>query len=72
MGTIKLELDIPNFDRELKIEITVHKDGEVVYSASPSSKTVKEEVVSESTVEKKSDTKSKKSSGGNMMGLDNI
>jgi len=30
---MKIEFDIPEFKRELKIEITLRKDGEVIYSA---------------------------------------
>lgn len=36
MGLIKLELDIPEFKKELNINITIKSDGEVVYSTSPS------------------------------------
>lgn len=45
MGTIKLEFDIPEFEKELKIEIILSKDGEVVYNttSSPSTGTNKEE-----------------------------
>ena len=32
MGNIKLEFDLPEFDRELSISLTIRKDGEVVYS----------------------------------------
>ena len=69
MGTIKLEFDLPNFDKELKIEITVLKDGEVVYTASPTPKKEEEEEkpVLDNIVEKKS---SKKPPGGNFMGID--
>lgn len=35
MGTVKVELDIPEFKKELKIEITIKKDGEVVCTTSP-------------------------------------
>lgn len=67
MGTIKLEFDLPNFDKELKIEITVLKDGEVVYTASPTLKKEEEKPVLDNIVEKKS---SKKPPGGNFMGID--
>lgn len=70
MGTIKLEFDLPNFDKELKIEITVLKDGEVVYTASPTPKKEEEKPVLDNIVEKKSSTKSKKSPGGNLMGIE--
>lgn len=34
MGTIKLEIDIPEFEKELNINVTIHRDGEVLYSTS--------------------------------------
>lgn len=34
MGTLKLEIDIPNFEKELNINIIIRKDGEVIYNAS--------------------------------------
>ena len=30
---LKIELDLPEFEKELNINITIKKDGEVVYSA---------------------------------------
>ena len=36
MGTIKFEIDLPEFDKELSINITIHRDGEVVYSTTSS------------------------------------
>lgn len=33
---MKIEFDLPNFEKELKIDIVIRKDGEVVYSASSS------------------------------------
>lgn len=45
MGSIKLEFDIPEFEKELKIEIILSKDGEVVCTASsPSTGMIKEEL----------------------------
>ena len=34
MGIIKFEVDIPNFEKELSISITLRRDGEVYYSTS--------------------------------------
>lgn len=34
MGLIKFEVDIPNFEKELSISITIRRDGEVFYSTS--------------------------------------
>lgn len=35
MGTLKLELELPEFNHELSITLSIRKDGEVIYSASP-------------------------------------
>lgn len=34
MGTVKIEFDLPEFKKELNINIVIKKDGEVVYTAS--------------------------------------
>ena len=34
MGLIKFEVEIPNFEKELSINITIRRDGEVFYSTS--------------------------------------
>lgn len=34
MGLVKFEVDIPNFEKELSISITIRRDGEVFYSTS--------------------------------------
>lgn len=39
MGTLKLEIDIPNFEKELSINIIIRKDGEVVYNTTSSPST---------------------------------
>lgn len=37
MGLVKFEVDIPNFEKELSINITIRRDGEVYYcTSSPS------------------------------------
>lgn len=36
MGTIKFEIDLPEFEKELSINVTIHRDGEVVYSTTSS------------------------------------
>lgn len=37
MGTIKFEIDLPEFEKELNISVTIRRDGEVVYhTSSPS------------------------------------
>ena len=63
MGTIKIEFDIPNFERELKIDIVIKKDGEVVCNTTtptPETKSKKSEV-------KAQVAKSVKPSVGNLM-----
>lgn len=37
MGTIKFEIDLPEFEKELSINVTIHRDGEVVYTTTSSS-----------------------------------
>ena len=37
MGTIKFELDIPDFEQEISINVVIKKDGEVAYTTSASS-----------------------------------
>lgn len=76
MGTIKLEIDIPDFDREINIELTIRKDGEVVYKTSPSEQVKKSSNISldkkvEQKVEKMTPPISNKDKlGGNLMNLD--
>lgn len=69
MSLLKIELDLPEFEKEININITIKKDGEVVYTASsPSGDVSVEEKVKEPTpVKKKS---SKKASDGNFMNLE--
>lgn len=76
MGTIKLEIEIPDFDREINIELTIRKDGEVVYKTSPSEQVKKSSNISldkkvEQKVEKMTPPISNKDKlGGNLMNLD--
>lgn len=76
MGTIKLEIDIPDFDREINIELTIRKDGEVIYKTSPSKQVEKSSNISldkkvEQKVEKMTPPTSNKGKlGGNLMNLD--
>lgn len=34
MGLIKFEVDVPEFEKELTISVTIRKDGEVLYTTS--------------------------------------
>lgn len=71
MGTIKLELDIPDFKDELSINITIKRDGEVLVnntSIPPTSKVIN--TLGEKKITKKNDNKPKNSGnsyGGNFM-----
>lgn len=71
MSLLKIELDLPEFEKELNINITIKKDGEVVYSASSPSGNVKvKEMVKEEPTPKTKKKSSGKASGGNFMNLD--
>ena len=73
---IKIALELPEFEKELNISVTLKKDGEVITtsSSSPEVKTeVSEEVWKQEPEEEKvtpspNKTRSKKS-GGNMMDI---
>lgn len=65
MGTVKFEIDIPDFKDELTLEIKIKKDGEVlVDSTSPTPP--------QTTPKKKTSKKETPSSsvGGNLMDMD--
>lgn len=72
MSLLKIELDLPEFEKELNINITIKKDGEVVYTASsPSPGDV--DILEEKKIEAPKVTKSKttkKPISGNCMGID--
>lgn len=79
MGSIKLEFDIPNFEKELKIEITLRKDGEVVEHttiSSPSTGLEKDETTTNQRIKEEVEEEKivlptkKKKLGGNMMDLE--
>ena len=83
MGTIKFEVDIPDFEKEISINVVIKKDGEVAYSttSSPSkARSTKKNEIPEIKEEKKSTTGGtvKKSNnspmssgfGGNMMNIE--
>lgn len=59
MGTIKFEIDLPEFEKELSINVTIHRDGEVVYSttSSPSMGNINDEGRNQKKNENHSDTK---------------
>ena len=76
---MKIEFDIPEFKRELKIEITLRRDGEVIYSAQ--SDTAEDLEYKATTPESSTTTKAKKTTpksgggnkgGGNMMNIEEL
>jgi hypothetical protein len=76
MGTIKFEIDLPEFEKQLTLNITINRDGNVVYSSFPPSiESSLECEKEEKTKESKSNpttTPKKKSSrvgGGNLMDI---
>lgn len=69
MGSIKFEVDIPDFEKEISIELIIRRDGEVVCKSSPTSRSnkgVEKEVKKTST----KPTTTNSSVGGNMMNAD--
>ena len=81
MGTIKIELDLPEFKEELEINIVIRKDGEIVTkvggsgSSFPITSTMSppqpiDSDIAESTVDRKTAPKPRKRSTGNLMGAD--
>ena len=65
MGTLKLEIDLPEFKNEINLNITIKKDGEVISSLSADKI---EQAVSPPTPIKKSQERSTNS--GNLMNMD--
>ena len=64
---IKIEFDVPDFEKELNINVTLKRDGEVIFSSPSTSEKMKS--VKEKKVEKKV-TPPTTTIGGNMMNLD--
>lgn len=76
INDMKIEFDIPDFKKELKIEITLRKDGETIYSSAiPSTaEVIADEPKAKKTRSPKSepakDNGGKNTGGGNMMDID--
>ena len=80
MGTIKFELDIPDFEKEISINVVIKKDGEVAYSTSASSPSKPTETTVVRKKKKADETPTPLASsnggvsggfiGGNMMNID--
>lgn len=63
MGSLKLEIDIPDFNNEINLNITIRKDGEVI-------STLSSDKVIESSSTSKKEIKKSISSTGNLMNID--
>ena len=71
-NNIKIELELPEFEKELSISIILKKDGEIVStfsSPSPEKPIEKKQKPVKEKEEKEIKTTSKKKTGGNMMDL---
>lgn len=72
---IKISLELPEFEKELSISVTLKKDGEVITSSSSSLVGVKAEISGENSVWKQTSEvntitqRSSKNIGGNMMDI---
>jgi hypothetical protein len=70
MGTLKIELDIPEFKKEVSLNITVRKDGEVLTDTTVSpvlDNKVTAEIPSETP---KETSKKRGKTTGNLMGIE--
>lgn len=68
MGTLKLEIDIPDFKNEINLNITIRKDGEVVSTLSADQI---DQSINTPTIPKKRGTKTATSiNAGNLMNMD--
>ena len=65
---IKINLELPEFDKELSISVTLRKDGEVIKTSSSSPGVVTEVLGQE--IPKTEKKAAKKSSGSNLMDYD--
>ena len=64
MGTLKLEIDLPDFKNEINLNITIKKDGEVLSTLSADKI---DQSISSSAPKKRA---SKTASAGNLMNID--
>lgn len=65
MGTLKLEIDIPDFKNEINLNITIKKDGEVISSISADN--IDQSTSKSSSIKKQA---KKTTSNGNLMNID--
>jgi len=66
MGTLKLEIDLPEFKNEINLNITIKKDGEVISSLSADK--IEQTVSPPPTPVRKS--RGKSTNSGNLMNMD--
>lgn len=76
---IKIEFDLPEFEKELNVSVTLKKDGEVIATSSslegvktelPWKQTIEEQAIKEEKVTQEPIKKTRaKKSGGNMMDI---
>lgn len=75
MGTIKFEVEVPEFESEISINVTIKRDGKVITSNSTPSSFPTQELRKEPKLEQKIETKkpeiptNRGGFGGNMMNL---
>ena len=75
MGTIKFEVEVPDFESEISINVTIKRDGKVITSNSTPSSFPTRELRKEPKLEQNNETKkpeiptNKGGFGGNMMNL---
>ena len=70
MGTLKIELDIPDFQKELNIEITVKRDGEVLATSLSPDSNVEIDIPVESKKQKTKTSTGTSKVKGNLMGIE--
>lgn len=73
MNNIKIELELPEFEKELSISVTLKKDGEIVSTfSSPSTEIITDKQEKQPELEKvvkDSPKTNRKKAGGNMMDI---
>ena len=68
MGTLKLEIDIPDFKNEINLNITIRKDGEVVSTLS--AEQIDQSINTPMTPKKRVTKTATSINAGNLMNMD--
>lgn len=68
MGTLKLEIDIPDFKNEINLNITIRKDGEVVSTLSADQ--IDQSINTPITPKKRGTKTATSINAGNLMNMD--